>query len=207
MSELRNRMIQDLKLAGLVEGTAREYLRAVRQLAAYYMTSPDRISERQVENYILYVRDELGIAKGTFYLYFENKNDLVDEVISRYTKEFINEVILPNKELPRIKDLSITILDYFNHNRICLEELRKNLLSANYCQSTTETIDSFAEMVQNLLNPQENYHISNWDAYTRVLLGMILDVCYKTIVENPNISRVEAEEMLGDILKRFFSCE
>ena len=59
-------MIEDLKLAGLVEGTAKEYLRAVRQLAAYYMVAPDRLSERQVQDYILYVRDKLGIAKGTF---------------------------------------------------------------------------------------------------------------------------------------------
>jgi hypothetical protein len=66
MSELRNRMIKDMQLAGLVEGTRREYLRAVRQLAAYYMISPDQLSERNVEDYILYVRDELGVAKGTF---------------------------------------------------------------------------------------------------------------------------------------------
>ncbi len=66
MSELRNRMIEDLKLAGLKEGTQREYLRAVRQLTAYYSLSPDRLSERQVQDYILYVRDELGVAKGTF---------------------------------------------------------------------------------------------------------------------------------------------
>ena len=66
MSELRNRMIRDMQLAGLVEGTRGEYLRAVRQLAAYYMVSPDRLSERQVECYILYIRDELGVAKGTF---------------------------------------------------------------------------------------------------------------------------------------------
>src|ERR1700750_1331873 len=66
MSELRNRMARDMQLAGLVEGSQREYLRAVRQLAAYYMVSPDRLSERQVENYILYLRDELGIARGTF---------------------------------------------------------------------------------------------------------------------------------------------
>ena len=66
MSELRNRMVQDLKLAGLKEGTAGVYLRAVRQLAGYYMISPDRLSERQVQNYILYVRDDLGVAKGTF---------------------------------------------------------------------------------------------------------------------------------------------
>jgi hypothetical protein len=66
MSRLRNRMIQDMQLAGLVEGTKREYLRAVRQLAAYYMISPDHLSERHVEKYLLYVRDELGVAKGTF---------------------------------------------------------------------------------------------------------------------------------------------
>ena len=42
MSELRNRMIRDMQLAGLVEGTRREYLRGVRQLAAYYMVSPDQ---------------------------------------------------------------------------------------------------------------------------------------------------------------------
>ena len=66
MSELRNRMIEDLGLAGLSDGTQRRYLGAVRQLAAYYMTAPDRLSERQVQDYILYVRDDLGVAKGTF---------------------------------------------------------------------------------------------------------------------------------------------
>jgi len=66
MSELRKRMVRDMQLAGLVVGTQREYLRAVRQLAAYYMISPDQLTERNVEEYILFVRDDLGAAKGTF---------------------------------------------------------------------------------------------------------------------------------------------
>jgi hypothetical protein len=66
MSELRNRMIRDMHLAGLVQGTQHEYVRAIRQLTAYYSTSPDQLTERQVEDYILYVRDDLGVAKGTF---------------------------------------------------------------------------------------------------------------------------------------------
>ena len=66
MSKLRNRMIRDMQLAGLVEGTQDQYLRAVRQLTAYYMVSPDHLTERHVENYILYIRDELGVARGTF---------------------------------------------------------------------------------------------------------------------------------------------
>ncbi len=66
MSQLSHRMTRDLQLAGLNPGTQQLYLRAVRQLAAYYMLSPDRLSERQVEHYLLYVRDELAVAKGTF---------------------------------------------------------------------------------------------------------------------------------------------
>jgi hypothetical protein len=70
MSELRERMIRDLELAGLVEGTRVGYLRAVHQLASYYMLSPDRLSERQVQDYLIYIRDELGVARGTFALIF-----------------------------------------------------------------------------------------------------------------------------------------
>jgi hypothetical protein len=66
MTELRKRMIRDLQLAGLVPGTQREYLRAVRQLAACYMVPPDQHTEREVEDFLLYVRDELGVARGTF---------------------------------------------------------------------------------------------------------------------------------------------
>jgi integrase/recombinase XerD len=66
MTELRKRMIRDLDLAGLVPGTQREYLRAVRQLAAYYRVSPDRLTPRDVADFLLYVRDELGVARGTF---------------------------------------------------------------------------------------------------------------------------------------------
>jgi hypothetical protein len=66
MSDLSDRMIRDLQLAGLGQGTQQLYVRAVRQLAAYFMVSPDRLSERHVEDYLLYVRDELGVANGTF---------------------------------------------------------------------------------------------------------------------------------------------
>ena len=66
MSALRDRLSQDLQLAGLDPGTQQVYVRAVRQLAAYYMRSPDQLEERQVQDYVLYVRDELGVAKGTF---------------------------------------------------------------------------------------------------------------------------------------------
>jgi integrase/recombinase XerD len=66
---LRQRMHQDLQLAGLSEGTQKSYLRAVRLLAAHFHTPPDRLSEQQVRDYFLYLKNDkkfssssLGIA-------------------------------------------------------------------------------------------------------------------------------------------------
>jgi len=43
---LRQRMIQDLQLAGRSERTQEAYVRAVRKLSDHYRQSPDHLSER-----------------------------------------------------------------------------------------------------------------------------------------------------------------
>src|ERR1700748_3190504 len=50
-------MLQDLQLAGLSERTQEAYLRAVRQLADHFHTSPDRLCEQQVRDYFLHKND------------------------------------------------------------------------------------------------------------------------------------------------------
>jgi hypothetical protein len=65
MSPLRARMIEDMILAGLAEGTQTNYVRAVRQLTAYYRRAPDQLSEEEVRRYLLYLRQR-GAARGTF---------------------------------------------------------------------------------------------------------------------------------------------
>ena len=70
MTELRKRMIEDMQLAGLSQGTLEAYVRSVRQLAAHYRLSPDRISERQLRDYLIHLRDVRRFAKGTFQQHF-----------------------------------------------------------------------------------------------------------------------------------------
>ena len=55
---LRQRMHQDLQLAGLAEGTQKLYLRAVRQLAAHFRKPPDQITENEVREYLLYLKNQ-----------------------------------------------------------------------------------------------------------------------------------------------------
>jgi site-specific recombinase XerD len=58
-------MLQDLQLAGLSERTQEAYLRAVRQLAAHYHIPPDRLSEEQVRDYFLHLKNERKFASAS----------------------------------------------------------------------------------------------------------------------------------------------
>ncbi|MGO9916763.1 MAG: site-specific integrase [Isosphaeraceae bacterium] len=62
ISLLRKRMYQDLQLAGLAVGTQKVYVGAVRQLAAHYHRAPDQLTEQEVRDYILYLKNEKQLA-------------------------------------------------------------------------------------------------------------------------------------------------
>ncbi len=147
-----------------------------------------------------------GIAKGTFYLYFRNKEDLIDSVISHSTQRFLIEVIAPHREIIQIRELTGAILAFFEGNRMYLAELRANIASERLHPSTGQTLEAFSVIVRRFLNPVDEYAITDWGIYTRVVLGTILDVCHKAIITQELHRPGEAEEMLGDLLKRFFSC-
>ncbi len=57
-TRLRQRMHQDLQLAGLAEGTQKAYLRAVKRFAAHFHKPPDEISEQEFREYLLYLKNE-----------------------------------------------------------------------------------------------------------------------------------------------------
>jgi len=57
MTELRRRMLEDLQLRGMSERTQECYLRAVRQLADHYHKSPDLITEEEIRQYFLWMKN------------------------------------------------------------------------------------------------------------------------------------------------------
>ena len=66
MTYLQQRMLEDLQLRGLAESTQEGYLRAVCQLATYYNQSPDQISEEELRQYFLHLKNEKKVASSTF---------------------------------------------------------------------------------------------------------------------------------------------
>jgi integrase/recombinase XerD len=65
MSELRQKMIECLQLRGLSERTQEAYLRAVRQLSEHYHKSPDLITEEELRQYFLYLKNVKHYSRNT----------------------------------------------------------------------------------------------------------------------------------------------
>ncbi|MCJ7624933.1 MAG: site-specific integrase [Anaerolineaceae bacterium] len=66
MTILRQRMIEDMQLRGLSEKTQEHYVRVVRQLAEYYRKSPDIITEEELRQYFIYLKNIKRVAQNTF---------------------------------------------------------------------------------------------------------------------------------------------
>lgn len=62
---LKKRFIQDMQLAGLTAGCMRAYLGAVEQMIRFYWSSPDLITEQQIQEYLL-EQQRNGASKGSF---------------------------------------------------------------------------------------------------------------------------------------------
>ena len=67
---LRERMRQDLQIAGLSARTQQAYLREVRKLASHFRCSPDRLTETQLREYFLYLKNETPLAPASIKMAF-----------------------------------------------------------------------------------------------------------------------------------------
>ena len=65
MSQLHQKMIRAIDLKNLSDHTKRAYLNAVTGLARYYEASPEIITEDQIDDYLLYLKNEKGYAPSS----------------------------------------------------------------------------------------------------------------------------------------------
>ena len=65
MTELQKRMIECLQLRGLSPRTQQSYRRAVWQLAKHYHKSPDLITEEELRQYFLYLKNVKHYSRPT----------------------------------------------------------------------------------------------------------------------------------------------
>jgi hypothetical protein len=58
MTQLRQKMIRAMDLKNLSKNTQRAYLAAVTGLAKHYQQSPAKITDKMIEDYLLYLKND-----------------------------------------------------------------------------------------------------------------------------------------------------
>jgi integrase/recombinase XerD len=99
---LRQRMHQDLQLAGLSDGTQEVYLRAVRQLADHFHTPPDRLSEQQVRNYLLHLKNDRHFASTSLGIAYHGIKFFYSHTAPRNWPTLRRLRVLQEKKLPDV---------------------------------------------------------------------------------------------------------
>jgi len=102
MTELRKRMIECLQLRGLSERTQEAYVRAVRQLAAHYHKSPDLISEEELRQYFLFLKNVKHYSRNTMTIAICGIRFFYEQTLNRNWALFGIVPPTPEKKLPVI---------------------------------------------------------------------------------------------------------
>lgn len=139
-----------------------------------------------------------GIAKGTFYLYFKDKDDIRDALVARMTQGLIREAAKGQVESDRpfadkLVHIVDSLLNQLQNNPLLLRFLRKNLswstlrdaLRHEARQRGQDYMDGFYRLTAN--DP------SQWEA-PQVMLFTLIELvgstCYSVVVERDPVDLV-----------------
>jgi integrase/recombinase XerD len=104
MTELRRRMMADMKLHGLAPGTQKVYLKSVERLARHYHRSPDQLSEQDLRDYFTDLVEKKHVPSSTLRTVIFGVKFLFDKTLQRPwpTLRFLRA--RPSYKLPVVLD-------------------------------------------------------------------------------------------------------
>lgn len=100
--ELYERMSEDLHLGGMAKRTHEGYLRAVRQLADFCETSPQKITENQLRKFFLHLKNDKHFATGSLRVAFSGVKFFYTRCCRRDWKTLAQMKIQNVKSLPEV---------------------------------------------------------------------------------------------------------
>ena len=113
--------------------------------ASYTLFTTKGINNTSIQDIV----ENAGIAKGTFYLYFKDKYDLQEKLITKLSHDLFNKAMLSVKEknISKFDDQIIAIIDYVIDSLVKKPELTslisKDLsLGVYYSDKLTKIVDN-----------------------------------------------------------------
>jgi AcrR family transcriptional regulator len=141
------------------------------------------------------IADSAGVAKGTFYLYFKDKYDLKNKLVSYKSSQLFKTAVtnMEKQNLSNLEDKIIFIVDdiinQLKSNKILLSFIAKNLswgIFKNVITADTEADNednSFREIYYKMLS-EENFEIEEPEIMLFLIVELVSSTCYSAILYN-----------------------
>lgn len=173
--------------------------------AAYELFTTKGINNTAINDIV----KQAGVAKGTFYLYFKDKYDILDKIILDKSTQVLAEAIVETKlqKLESFEEELLFFIDYiinfFERDKLMLKLIYKNL-SWGVFRKASKDYDEVNEIYQMFKEGYKDTCLPNEDI--EKLLFMIVDltgsVCYSAIILNEPASMDEMKPMLFSIIRK-----
>lgn len=138
--------------------------------------------------------DKAGVAKGTFYLYFTDKYDIRNKLISHKASQLFHKAQDAMQDIPDLTDVSdriIFIIDYIvnqlNENKRLLNFIAKNLSWGVFKSSIISTADAaeinFYDAYTTLIE-HSGHKFNNPEIMLYMIIELVGSTCYSPILYN-----------------------
>lgn len=156
------------------------------------------------------IADRAEVAKGTFYLYFHDREELKNYVITAKSNQLFRDAIdaLHQTRIEDFEDQIVFIVDYVTNvlaqNTDALRLIAKNLSFGVFNQRLGEVFTDKADIMQLLMRAARKNHVRLKNP--RILLFMIIELasstCFSCILEAEPVELAVYKPYLFDTIRQ-----
>ncbi len=173
--------------------------------AAYELFLEKGINDTSINS----IAKRAGVGKGTFYLYFENKYDILDRIILEKSRTILNDAINRTREEEYLsfedEVLAFTdfIIEFLKENKLLLKLIYKNL-SWGVFRQAYEDYDEISEIYQIFERGYEGTDLEEAEIQKRLFMILELtgSVAYSAIILNEPADIDDMKESLFYVISK-----
>ncbi|WAM31229.1 TetR/AcrR family transcriptional regulator [Caldicellulosiruptor naganoensis] len=192
------------------EGRRREQKKLIKENrlleAAYNLFIEKGITNTAIDEIV----KKAGVAKGTFYLYFKDKEDILEKLILRKSAEIVKKALveIENKEFSSPVDKFLYflefIIDYLSKNRFLFRFLKKDFSWVFFRKITDNEEFSEIKLAKETLlkNIQTKYSEEEFEMVVFMILELVSSITYSSIVKEEPAPIEKVKPLLLDTIRK-----
>lgn len=193
---------------GVVEGKKQEKRRALLD-AAYELFLERGTAKTSVAD----ITSRAKVAKGTFYLYFQDKNAVTNALLGRVSYQLLDEACQAARTQPNLDgfaDKMIFVIDHIiealRKDTLMLRFLERNFVwpGLNQIEASGDAEPLMRRLVAEIMTSPEMAGRTEREIYQRItaLGSMCMSVCYTSILEGKPDNIDSMKPVLYDIIRK-----